>query len=74
MTENNYKSVQITEDDKADLDRIYKKAGKFRSTLMHEAIEYLKRKYKVKDEDNGDDFLKAYYGAYGLPYENKKGE
>jgi hypothetical protein len=55
MEENNYKTVQITEEDKADLDRIYKKAGKFRSTLMHEAIEYLKRKYKVKDENQ--DFL-----------------
>lgn len=49
MEGKNYKTVQITEEDKADLDRIYKKAGKFRSTLMHEAIEYLKEKYKLKD-------------------------
>ena len=54
MTLNGYKTVQLTEKDKEDLDKVYKKSGKFRSTLIHEAIEYLKRKYKVKDEDKGE--------------------
>ena len=61
MEGNNYKTVQITEEDKADLDRIYKKAGKFRSTLIHEAIEYLKRKYKVNAEDKGEQMAVANY-------------
>lgn len=45
-----YGTVQMWADDKAELDKVQARSGKARVWLMKEAVELLKKRYKMKGE------------------------
>lgn len=46
-----FKPIQVWISDKELLERVHKKTGINRATLMHLAIDWLRRKYRLKDID-----------------------
>lgn len=49
-----FKPVQVWLYDKELLERVHKKTGVNRAMLMHLAIDWLRRKYRLKDEPKGE--------------------
>ena len=45
-----YGTVQMWADDKLQLDRVREKTGKARVWLMKEAVQLLKKRYRIKED------------------------
>lgn len=53
MANSRYKPLQIRVEDKQDLDKVAKKSRLSAVDLLHDAIQWLKKKHRIKEDEQG---------------------
>lgn len=53
MANSRYKPLQIRVEDKQDLDKVAKKSRLSVVDLLHDAVQWLKKKHRIKEDEQG---------------------